>query len=1610
MFQLTPPTSGQIKAIIHISDVHIKIGDVEKSRYTDFIETFSNLEKIMMCVPQVKQKCAVTVFTGDFFHYKNRLDSLSVKLFNILIDTITRHTPLYIIQGNHDFLQSDTNIPDVISSLLHGSHNHMVNYLDHTGHYVVNNVGFGLVSIKDVLKLGNGSGYVETLPSFPSASVFPNTVTTTIALFHGSLNKSVFYNGQLASDCVPIDWIKSANYQLGLFGDIHKAQVYPRDVSNIRTEFTWGYPGSLLQLDFGEDPVGHGFLLWDLEKETVNHYEIPSPTTFLNMCYDQGRFMFYLDRKSKLPFTEFKRENTKHINIKIKNDTPSSTLQQLDTEMKDLRISYNVVKSLVSLQFNGSDGSLKQPTKQSDISHYNSPDMWIDYIQKNNKDGLLTDQPWKEWIRNPESLLLSHFGITNPELSETIKTRDSSTRELIDKLSTNLAQTHTSKKLPFRVLQMKWDWILCFGKGNFYDFTNSTNKISIINGPNSAGKTSFLETLTFGLYGTEFPSRKDTSNSSVMICQKKPVGETANIVIVFSVGDLFYRITRVLEPQKTTKNVCCKSITLERLDPLGKSLSQITSSVKSANAWISEHVGTPESFMMSCLITQNSDYDFYDLKSDDQISMLDKVLHLDCIDDISAVIKSTDLALKDMTNKCQAMKTYIMSSTLGQPIDCQVIKTMMTDLTEKSKQLNQLKSEYDHFQETWHHLQITDLTSDDTNIQEKITQYQDVCSRIILEISDIEILSQVKAVILDKLKSLGQCTSLITYQVSTPQKLSELESQQVIKPQCDRSYYQHELDMINKWKTTNSTVLRLNKSEITRQLQLSEENLESYTATRTVIYNSKPNRPEISIKQYDVFTKQFARVEQKIKDLGNTVNTIDKLKLYCQQNPLPIVDHTVSLLALTTKLNDGIKSLSNPRLYECSDTVITDNLKSTESAITIINETIHTTHQQISQVTQEIEKLERMLIEYETTITHIGHLTKPSIPYEEVSKWLTKYEQMSAMFPQKLEQVTLLESQCGDILMKRKTYGDLHEKIEKITTELKEIDAMNLPFNPKCDACCQQPWKIRQKQLKDTHSTITQQMKMIDRSSLDSQETFKQLEVTKQWIESYQKSQRSMSDYQRLNDVWVHYNNNIEQLQSTIKHKSDKQLQISMLRKQEAELRSQVTISECDKQRTQKFIDSLHEIINKKPVLNKIRQQIDDLNKWTQESQIHEVYQDYLGLKIDYNQQQKVLIDENNQWEKTRDLNDQLIRNCEESIQTLKHSLVILTEHDGLLSKEKTYLSKLSEWTIFESHMNQIKELKYCIYHHQLTELTQQIEQLLRKQEAYQNLLYWTDVQKYKPLYLKKKVMYTEITALEQSIQTLNMDYGHHKSLYDTHIKCLADIKTYDILVDKIKKHLNAIQTIGKMLSCYRTWLYTNVVIPEIVKMINDIASGVLQCNNYSLDGQTVEKSNKISIDWTFKTPSGTTTIEKAGGFMKHIYGLITRITLSRQGCSNINNTQLFMDETFVSSDIINLEKIPHFLSNLSEIFVHGVVLVSHLQTIKDCGDIAINIGKNPDNTSFIKFDGKCHLIPQRINLKCKPTTVTPQKQRDPSIPTQSVESSGNESHPKNKIHLKIRV
>ena len=201
------PKSGKISELLHISDVHIRNGDEIVARYDEYNTVFHNLFEVIKTRPSIHKNEVAIVITGDTFHHKSKVETPGIKLFTMLMRNLGTLAPVYIILGNHDFKQDqmDNTIDFLDAFDVHQHQN--VCFLENTGLYQAGNVGFGLVSIKDTLRFGSGSGITETLPSFPSPLFFPETVKTTVALFHGSMVHSKYSEKKKTDEGYPWEWL-----------------------------------------------------------------------------------------------------------------------------------------------------------------------------------------------------------------------------------------------------------------------------------------------------------------------------------------------------------------------------------------------------------------------------------------------------------------------------------------------------------------------------------------------------------------------------------------------------------------------------------------------------------------------------------------------------------------------------------------------------------------------------------------------------------------------------------------------------------------------------------------------------------------------------------------------------------------------------------------------------------------------------------------------------------------------------------------------------------------------------------------------------------------------------------------------------------------------------------------------------------------------------------------------------------------------------------------------------------------------------------------------------------------------------------------------------------
>lgn len=1565
MNSLPLPKANYINSIIHISDIHIKLGDLEKSHYIEYESVFNNLGNYISKLPHVIDNSTVCIFTGDFFHFKNRLDSLSIKLFNMLIKVVTSYMPLYIIQGNHDFLQTDGSIPDVLSSLLFHNVNPLVYYINQTGLYVANNMGIGHVSIKDTLKIGNGSGYTEHLPHFPNSNEFPSSVTTKIALLHGAVNNSKLFNGMHVENAIPIDWIKNQGYHIALLGDIHKSQVSSQSWDN---QFTYGYAGSLLQLDFGEDPFNHGFLLWDLVNHNVQLHKIPASHIYLNISHINNQLVTMIDKNS-IPITQLDLSTIKHAYIKFKGNIPTNLSDQVNQYLHDKNISYNIIKTLTAINYNTDNPIVNQLTN-IDISQYNSPDMWINYIQQSNESASINQLPWKQWISDPHSLLLKTHNIQNTELSQIIHDRDIKLSTIIDTFNQSISYIKNTHKPILNIRLLQWDYILCYGPNNFFNFDLINNKICCINGKNSSGKTSFLEILTYGLFGQDFPSRK--AHSSTIICTKKPVGVNPQITVFFNLDNTCYKINRVLNIPKTGCTHT-KSISLDIVSkPNGDIINNISTSTVEIDKWINTHIGSFNNFIMSCVITQMSDADFFSLKDKEQLQLLDSVLHVDIIDNIINIFKETQLALNAVISLLQSLKLKLNSDDIESGVNQQMIDTLHNQIQTHRNDVNKYTLLHDNIKQSWHDIPINDILSDDQLISYNINKFQSLYNSKYTDLN-IDMILQNNAVLIDKLQSLNnQHPNIdpISYNDHVVDQLQKLLDHPINRPPLDLQHFNSNLTEIDKWMTVNRDILSLSSTEIGIEIDQIKLNINDLEKQYQLLIDNKPNQPDINISQYNQSITKYKQVIHNISLLNKQFTCPDEIVSYCNNHPLPIINKNHSVKTLQNKLNAEIAKLRLLSWY----TEPLENLEKLRDdkqlQLDQLNHNIEQYNTEKSTIDSQMSSINAQIDVIDQQIASIGFLGKPNIPLFKLNSLIEQFNNNQKLEPSKHEELQELEIQLDKSIKTNQLLEYNTNKLQLINNEIQEIESLKIPFNPDCYACQQQSWKKKHLLLIDQQNQINHWIS--DNPPVHNIDSIKQqINNISLWINSFKQQQTLVQSYTNMVNDWEVFIKNNETYNSLKTDKTNKQQIISKFKVSLEQINQNIKLIDTQKIDISGCIYDLQYAINNRNHWIQLQTDIDNIQQWNQEHHIHELCEEYKQINYNQLQQQKLLIDNNITWKQQINNNRLEYDSNQSLLNQLQSKLNIIQLLPTYNSRKTDCLQQISNWNQFNQYQHTLISLKKTVLSKQITGNDQTIENIRLNDSYNEQLTYWKNIIKIKADYIEKNRLNQQIKEINQLIHSESIQYEKYKIILDQYNKKLSSITHYSQLIEELSTKRDAIDIIHKLLDNYHIWLYTNIVIPHITQMINQTTNIITESSDFSLIANVSTKRNGIDIQWSINGPTGTSCIEKAGGFRKYIYGLIMRISLARMGCSHINNSQLFIDEGFTASDNNNLEKMPAFLHNLIDFYRNGIVIVSHLLTIRESATIIVNINQNENNnTSLIQFDNNQVKIKKRLVFK----------------------------------------
>lgn len=857
--------------IFHLADIHIRKGNYLDSRYTEYLDVINNT--ILSFENLQKKDESICVLCGDIFHHKLQISSHGIVLFYKLVYAIADMMPIVIIQGNHDLIQENNDENnDLIKALLDNNTHKNIHYCDKTSSFDIDNIHFGIVSIRDMLDNLNSSGLVKDLPPFPEAK--KNMLN--IALSHATVQNCLLHNYSKTTSGIPVEWFK--DYDMALLGDIHLQSVK----CNKKHNLYYGYPGSLVQQDFGESLYNHGFLVWNIDSNN-KFVNVDKHHVYNNIGRSNVKVVddeIFINAQNYIKLNDFLQYDDKPLSLKLKlfcKDNASHVSDTIIDKLNEYNI--NATVEIVSANLLNETSFIDNEVQDVNIEALNSSNTIKEFFKSyGNEDILTKNDGWENYFDNIDHLIIK----PNESIPTQIKEQIEKKNDIISKKIETESKTIKCNNNLLKINEISFDWILAFGKDNRFTFSN--NRISLINAPNGYGKSAFYECIILGLFGEPIPSRYMKSSSlSILNKRKKHKIDSSNINIKFSLNNIEYSINRVFYEKdiKGVKRLQFVSIELYENNVL------IKTSANLVNKWVHENICTVQDFLLSTMITQNFDNDFFKMKVSDQIELLDNVLHMDHINHICDVFKDAKKEYKDLKNH---IDTYIKALKPSSSFNVNAHNDLLTARDDVHIKLINANDTFNSI-----HLNIKGCVIDDT-IDEPI--------------ESIDLLLNEELRLNDSISKLN-----VGYNKDIFAFVNDLSLEQFIDDSVIGNV---------------SKNIKFNKShllyDLVKKLRDKNDLLHFENINLHNLLSSKPFQPRESIDEYNQFIYKFNQLKLKCKGLNTcvpikstiSINDLSNMKKTLNKKLFKKTDS--ELLVIINKVSCGdIKGKYNSECWACNE-------------------------------------------------------------------------------------------------------------------------------------------------------------------------------------------------------------------------------------------------------------------------------------------------------------------------------------------------------------------------------------------------------------------------------------------------------------------------------------------------------------------------------------------------------------------------------------------------------------------------------------------------------------------------------------------------------------------
>lgn len=625
--------------ICHISDIHWR----GLSRHEEYRKAFQKLYS------DLKQKNPdIIINTGDTFHTKTQgiTPEIILELSN-MFNELAEIAPSYTLLGNHDGALTNVNRLDVISPIHKLIKNPDAVVLKESGTYTL-----------DWLNPKIAIHAYSVFDKDPWASIKPLEGYVNIALYHGSVAGCEMDNEwRLDETEQSVSYFEK--YDFALLGDIHKHQFLSvrNDINGIQKPWI-GYPGSLIQQNYGED-TEKGYLFWDIRSKSdwdVEWHKLPNMAPFVTIPWAGS------------------------VDKTIEDHINKSGSKSIATNTR-FRITSNVIIPQIH-----SRALIKELTESYGASEVVFKTDTISRIDAIKADGIRILK--KSLAQDPNTItslykkyLDKHKDVYDFAENEVVEA-NALIHEYLQKLSKN-SEIVDARDVHWSIKELKFDNLYGYGEGNYINFNNLNNIVGIL-GPNRAGKSSIIGAIMYTLFNAS--DRGSLKNSHIINRQKN----SCYGMVRFSVGNVDYIVERQSEKSSNKKlnDASTTSVNLWRIRDDGCQEIKVSEngiSRDDTDAKIRKLIGTAEDFLLTGFASQGNLNRFIDNKATKRKEILNRFLELDIFE------KLYNIAKDDFTKINNRSESYSLQDLVANIDKTQKeIEKISADL----KELNERKDSF----------------------------------------------------------------------------------------------------------------------------------------------------------------------------------------------------------------------------------------------------------------------------------------------------------------------------------------------------------------------------------------------------------------------------------------------------------------------------------------------------------------------------------------------------------------------------------------------------------------------------------------------------------------------------------------------------------------------------------------------------------------------------------------------------------------------------------------------------------------------------------------------------------------------------------------------------